>query len=725
MVQLKLYLFGPPRLERAGQPVEINLRKALALMVYLAVTRQTHSRDALATLFWPDSSQRHARASLRRALHQLNQHLRQALAVTAETVAVDPQAELWLDIEVYRRHAAACGTEAGLSPACLARLAEAAALYTADFLAGFTLPDCPDFDEWQFFQAEALRQSLAQILAHLSQAHQARAEFEPAIRYARRWVSLEPLHEPAQRQLMQLYDQAGQPPAALRQYQEYARLLEEALGLPPSAETKTLYEAIKARHWLAPFMTPAGEPQEDSTGRNREGEPAEARTTAARPPRHPAAGAALPETRFVRSGDVHIAYQVLGEGPVDLVVIGGFVSHLEHIWEQPDYARFRRRLASFSRLIMFDKRGVGLSDRTGYPPSLEDTMDDALAVMEAVDSRQAVLFGVSQGGPNCALLAATYPERVLGLILYGSLAKWIRSPDYPWGVTREQFDRTVGRYAIEWGGPVRLEYFAPSRAEDEEFRQWWARLLRLASSPGGIKEVLEVSRDLDVRHILPTIRAPSLVLHRSGDRIIPLEAGRYLAGLLPGAKFVELPGRDHFWWLGETETVLAEIERFIQGLEPSPPPDRMLATILAAESSEPEAGAPAGPGSDYQRKISREIVRFRGREIEQRGGRLVAAFDGPSRALQCAIALKALARTQRRALRTGLHTGECEVTGGRLAGPAVEIAAGVMAAAQPGQVLVTATLKELLLGTEFTFAEGSHTAPAAAAGDWRLFALDY
>lgn len=736
MSQLRLFLFGPPRLERDDQAIEITLRKALALLIYLAVTRQAHSRDALATLLWPDNDQRNARASLRRALHQLNQALRQELVVTPETVALDPQADLWLDIETYQQHLSAClarpEAEAELSPECLSRLAEAVALYTDDFLAGFTLPDCPDFDEWQFFQTESLRQSLSQVLAQLAQAHQAQEEFDQAIAHTRRWLALDPLHEPAQRQLMQLYDQVGRPAAALRQYQAYTRLLEEELGLPPAEETTTLYEAIKAKQLLSPFVK-AIEKQQGDRGAREQGKKHAERFTLAPPlPRFPA----QTETRYVQSGDVHIAYQVFGEGPVDIVVIGGFVSHLEQIWEEPGYARFLQRLASFSRLILFDKRGVGLSDRIGYPPSLEHTMDDTRAVMDAAGSKRAVLFGVSQGGPNSVLFAATYPERVLALVIYGGLARWLRSPDYPWGMTLEQFDRTLGRYVTHWGGPIRLEYFAPSRAEDERLRQWWARLLRLASSPGGIRAVLEVTLEIDVRHILPAIRVPTLVLHRTGDKIIPVEAGRYMARQIPGATFVELPGQDHFWWVGDAEGVLAEIERFLQGLRQSPPPDRMLATILLAEISMPvlseakgkseiaevseqEQALPAG----YRTLVSQEIARFRGREIEQNDRHFLAIFDGPSRAIQCATTISALARAHGVAIRVGLHAGECEFTAGDLGGLAAQIVAGAMAQARPGEVLVTGTVKDLVAGVGFTFEERGTHALAGIAGEWPLFEL--
>jgi DNA-binding SARP family transcriptional activator/pimeloyl-ACP methyl ester carboxylesterase len=527
---LKLFCLGPPRLERDGQPVEIGLRKAWALLIYLAVTRQAHSRDALATLLWPESDQQAARASLRRTLHQLNQRLAEpVITATPDTIRLAQTAELWLDVEAFL---APSGVSANaLSSDGRQRLVQAAALYADDFLAGFSLPDCPAFDEWQFFQRENLRQLLAQVSQQLARAYAAQGDYEFAIHYARRWVALDPLHEPAQRQLMQLYAQAGQLAAALRQYQECARTLEVELGVAPQPETTRLYEAI--RH---------------------------SRGVLAAPPTRE------PEVHYVPSGEVHIAYQALGQGPLDLVFVGGFVSHLEQSWDEPALAEFYRHLAANARLILFDKRGVGLSDRVGYPPTLEQTIDDVLAVMDAAGSRQAVLMGVSEGGPACILMAALHPERVPALILYGTAGKFTRSADYPWALTAEQWDRWTAQLIKGWGGPVAIEYFAPSQAGEAGLRQRWAHLLRSASSPGGIKAVLEVAREIDVRPALPAIHVPTLILHRTGDRMLRVEGARYLAGQIGGADFVEFPGDDHWWFVGDTAPVLSQIDAFLAAL---------------------------------------------------------------------------------------------------------------------------------------------------------------
>lgn len=709
MSHLKLFLFGPPRLEQAGQPVELSLRKAWGVFVYLAVTRQIHSRDALATLFWPEKDHRTGRANLRRILHRLNQLLPgQVLTITAETIQLNPEAGLWIDTETFRQHLAGClppGDAApDLSPACLSRLATAAGLYTDDFLAGFTLPDCPGFDEWQFFQTESLRRSLTQGLVQLVTAHQARQQFEPALAYARRWLALDPLHEPAHRRLMQLYDQTGQPAAALRQYQECHRLLEAELGLPPAEETTTLYEAIKAKQLLAPFVKPTQRAAEPLS-------PPHPRTSARSP---------HPETRYVANGDIHIAYQVLGEGPVDIVFVGGFVSHLEQVWEEPGLARFFERLAAMSRLILFDKRGMGLSDRVGYPPTLENTMDDILTVMQAVDCDQAVLMGVSEGGPNSALFAATYPEKVAALILFGTTARFTRSPDYPWALTAEQFDKWLDYLVTNWGGPLSLEFFAPSQAGEAEFRQWWAKLLRLASSPSGIRAVLEVAKEIDVRHILPAIRVPTLILHRTGDRMMSVEGGRYLAQHIPNAKYVELAGPDHWWWVGEVETLLTEIDTFLKDLQQPIPFDQILATILLVEITGP---APAANDGAYQAALEQEINRFRGRLIRRDKTRWLATFDGPSRAIRCALGLKTVAQASGLIIRAGLHTGECQVTAQGISGAAVQIALNMLEHARPGQIIISNTVKDLVVGAGFSFEECGLYHMSGTPGEWRLFAL--
>jgi DNA-binding SARP family transcriptional activator/pimeloyl-ACP methyl ester carboxylesterase len=533
MSRLELILFGAPRLIYNGNPVEISLHKALALLIYLAVTRQAHTRDALSALLWPENDQSSARANLRRTLYRINQDIGDdVLNTSADLIEINLDMQVELDIETFKEHVKGClAPTENLSIQWLERLANAADLYTQDFLAGFTLPDAPAFDEWQFFEAEGLRQTLTKLLLALAAAYQAQGNFDAAVPYARRLVSLDALRENYHHLLIQLYAQSGQQAAALRQYKELERMLKKELGIPPQPETMELYEKVRRGIEL------------------------------------PASNVSIPyypETRYAKSGDVHIAYQVLGQGPVDLVFVSGFISHVEQVWEEPGLARFFKQLASFSRLILFDKRGIGLSDRVGYPPSLENTMQDILAVMDAAGSNRTYLLGVSEGGPASLLTATRYPERVAGLIVYGSMAKWVKSPDYPYALTSEQHDQWMNLLMENWGKALNIEMFAPSRVKDKEFQQWWARSLRTASSPGEVKKVLEAMRDIDVRSILTDVHIPTLVLHRTGDRAIRVEGGRSLAGQIPGARYVELPGEDHWWWVGDSRAILKEIGDFIK-----------------------------------------------------------------------------------------------------------------------------------------------------------------
>lgn len=535
MSRMEMNLFGPPRLVRDGQVAKIGLRKALALLAYLAVGGRPHSRDALATLFWPESDQQSGRASLRRTLYLLNQTAgSDVLDLGAETVAIAAAADIRLDVQAFQ-DAASAGLHGGgsaeqIDAEALANLLAAAELYTDDFLAGFSLLHCPSFDDWQSFHRDALSQTLAQVLGQLIRLHCANGTYEQAIPFARRALALDPLHEPAHRELIRLYASSGQPAAALRQFEECARILDDEFGVRPQPETIRLYESARL----------AGQ-QPDIVRPERE----------------------RPDACYVNSGDIHIAYHTVGDGPIDLLFVSGFISHLEHKWEEPRLVSFIDRLAGNARLIFFDKRGVGLSDRVGYPPTLENTMDDMLAVMDAVGSDRPVLFGLSEGGPNCALFAATYPERVSGMILYGTLARGSYADDHPWALTRAQFELWLERMMAQWGGPAGIEYFAPGGADDPDLCCWWARMLRLGSSPGSVKAVLEVMRDIDVRPMLPQVRTPTLVLHRSGDRAIRVGAGRCFAAHVPGAAFVELSGDDHWPWIGDMEAVLEQVEAFL------------------------------------------------------------------------------------------------------------------------------------------------------------------
>jgi class 3 adenylate cyclase/alpha-beta hydrolase superfamily lysophospholipase len=439
-----------------------------------------------------------------------------------------------------------------------------------------------------------------------------------------------------------------------------------------------------------------------------------------------------PETRYAKSGDVHVAYQVVGEGAVDLVLVHGWISHLEHQWEDPSLARFLDRLASFSRLILFDKRGTGLSDRVADSalPTLEQRMDDVRAVMDAAGSTRAALFGVSEGGPLSALFAATYPMRTSALIMYGAYAKWISDADYPWAPSREDHEAAFKAYEEHWGTPIGLKVLAPSIASDERWRQWWGQHQRLSASPGAGVTLYRMNVEIDIRQILPTIRVPTLILHRLGDRLMNPAGAKYMAGQIPGAKYVELPGEDHVAWIGEVDILLAEIQEFVTGVRPASEVDRILATVLFVDIvGSTDRAAALGDArwrdlmNNYQQKVGKEVARLGGRVINTAGDGVFASFDGPARAIRCACAVRDAVAALGLTVRSGLHTGECEVDGDKIAGIAVHIGARVAAHAGPGEILLSGTVKDLVAGSGLRFVDrGSHTLKGVA-GRWRLFAV--
>jgi pimeloyl-ACP methyl ester carboxylesterase/DNA-binding winged helix-turn-helix (wHTH) protein len=428
--------------------------------------------------------------------------------------------------------------------------------------------------------------------------------------------------------------------------------------------------------------------------------------------------------QYARSGEVNIAYQVLGSGPVDLVFVMGWVSHLEYSWNEPSFARFLRRLAGFSRLILFDKRGTGLSDRVADLPSLEERMDDVRAVMSAAGSRRAVLLGVSEGGPMCSLFAATYPEQTEALIMIGTYARRLRADDYPWAPTPEEREAFCRDILEHWGGPVGIETRAPSLAADPAFREWWAAYLRMGASPAAAVALTRMNAQIDVRHVLPTIRLPTLVLHRAGDRCLLVEEGRYVASLIPSARFVELPGDDHLPFVGDQDALLDEIERFLTFERARAESNRVLATILCATLSGPKPVRPAASEIDrIHALVAAETQRFRGRDLPRAGERAVSAFDGPARAIRCARAIVAEASHLGIALGIGLHTGEWDTLRAEGEGPVVAAAARIAALAEPGDVLVSRTVVDLIGGSGFQFSDrGTHELAAGEAAQ-PLFAV--
>ena len=427
---------------------------------------------------------------------------------------------------------------------------------------------------------------------------------------------------------------------------------------------------------------------------------------------------AVPRVRYARSGHVNIAYQVVGEGPIDLVFVMGWVSHLEYFWNEPSFARFLTRLSSMGRLILFDKRGTGLSDAVPVSelPSLEQRLDDVRAVMEAARSERAVLVGVSEGGPLCSVFAATYPERTEALIMIGSYARRLWDVDYPWGPTPEQRDAFCDAIVTEWGGPVGIEERGPSKASDPLFRDWWASYLRMGASPGAAVALTRMNAAIDIRNVLPTIRVPTLVLHRRGDRCLKVEEGRYLAASIPGAKLVELDGDDHLPFLGDQDAILREVERFVTRAHVRTTAVHALASVATIS-----CGASGDDLQLLRQVFDREVVWHRGRVLADDGTRLVAAFDGPARAVQCASATVTIGARLRIEARAGVHIGELTPTTD--GGPVVDLSAELAQAAAAGEVIVSRPIVDLLSGSGLEFIDRGRQRVGSPSTDLLTLAL--
>jgi pimeloyl-ACP methyl ester carboxylesterase len=437
-----------------------------------------------------------------------------------------------------------------------------------------------------------------------------------------------------------------------------------------------------------------------------------------------------PVTRYAKVGDVHIAYQTSGAGPTDLVLVPGIFTHLEWQWEEASSARFLERLASFSRLILFDPRGTGLSDRAPELPTLEQQMDDVQAVLDAVGSDRAAFLGISQGGPMAALFAATYPQRTSALILYATYPRVRPAEDFPWGRTDQWLDEYGRTLDEEWGRGSLLPQLAPSRAGDDYFRRWWARFERYSSAPGNALAYFRMNSQIDIRHVLPTVGVPTLVIHRRDDAFRPSETSRYIAERIPGARYLELAGDDHLPFVGDADAILDEIEEFLTGVRRGPEPDRVLATVLFTDIvGSTERAAELGDRrwvdllDEHHGVVRRALDHFRGREVDTAGDGFLATFDGPARAIRCAGAIVDWVRGLGLEVRAGLHTGECELAGDDVRGIAVHIGARVAALAGPGEVLVSSTVKDLVVGSGIEFEDRGEHALKGIPGAWRLFAV--
>jgi pimeloyl-ACP methyl ester carboxylesterase len=438
----------------------------------------------------------------------------------------------------------------------------------------------------------------------------------------------------------------------------------------------------------------------------------------------------LIETRYAKSGELNIAYQVFGDGDVKMVFIPGWASNVENIWTLPEFTEFAEKMAQFARVIVLDRRGTGLSDPVVNPPTLEERMDDVRAVIDAAGWERAVIWGISEGGPMAMMFAATYPHRVQALVLYGTFARFSRANDYPHGYPSEVNEKWVADLEATWGSGELSRSFAPSMSNDAATMRILARLERMAMSPGTARKLFGLLTQTDVRHVLPAIRVPTLILHRSEDKPVRIGHARYLAERIAGAKYVELPGADHMPMMGDVDALLGEVREFLTGERAAPESDRILATILFCDIVDSTRRATELGDHEWKKlllqfyaMVDGKLHHFRGRKLDTAGDGLFAAFDGPARAARCGAALVGAAKALSLQIRVGVHTGECEVLGEKYSGIAVHLGARVASAAEPGQVLVTSTVKDLVVGSGIHFEDLGPRTLKGVPDQWRLFRL--
>lgn len=522
----QLNSLGALRLEWQGQARTPARKKAWALLLFLVLSRRPHSRDSLASWFWPDLEKRQGRTSLRSTLSDLNRILGNDWVVRhgdalsfnqAFPVAVDS-----LQLMEARRQKLILPLEQLYG-------------WSGELAEGFRLPGCDAFEEWLYFQRGSLRQEFLELLELKVASASADGEWDTMADAAKLWISCDPLSEKAHLALIQALTLLGRVEQALDQYRVLESALQNELGVKPA---KSIEDYVNE---LRQDRPPA------SISFERPGENC---------------GLDMGDVAYARNGDLHIAYREIGKGPDVLIYLWGFISHLDQATEEPRLLSYITQLSRRYRLILFDKRGMGLSDRTGHPPSLAETASDVIALMDHLKIHSATLLGQSEGGPAAITCAHRYPDRIERLILVGTAAKWTRSTDYPHTLAPELYDKWLDVLESSWGHAVNLKQFAPSCAGDEKVIKWWSKTLRLASSPGAIRAVLEVAKDIDIRHLLPDIRQPCLIVQIKGDRLIRVENGRFLAERIPDATYLELPGQDHWLWVQETEQFFRSVDVF-------------------------------------------------------------------------------------------------------------------------------------------------------------------
>jgi DNA-binding SARP family transcriptional activator/class 3 adenylate cyclase len=727
---VKFLVLGPLEILDAEQPVHLGSAKQRLLLAALLVqANAVVSADRLADILWADDPPTDTAATLQNYVSRLRATLEPGTPAGALGSLLLTRAPGYL-LQVDSNQVDASRFEKLVAEGRVA-LREGdpdhAAKQLSEALELWRGPALAEFADEPFARAERARLDELRV-----NAFEDRIDAELALgRHGELIGDLEaaarhnPLRERLWARWMLALYRCGRQAEALGAYRELRAHLGDELGITPNPELVALEEAILLQKpeldWVPPRPQPPGAQA-----------PTQDRGTQ-RPPLGTSPTHAMPKTRYARASDgVHIAYQVMGDGPFDLIEVGGFASHLEVAWEGAEYTHYLRRLSSFARLICFDKRGTGMSDPVSVNalPSLEQRMDDFRAVLDAVGSEHAALFGESDGGQMAALFAATYPERTRALVTYGCYPRLRSAPDFPWGQSDELLEAFATDMEATWGDEIpEGSVWAATATRNPRFRDWLGRWTRNAASPGAAATLLRMSYEIDVRPVLSAIRVPTLVLHRADDPLIPVDQGRYVAAHIPGAKFVELPGDDRLVFAGDVDRLVDEIEEFLTGHRPGPDPDRILTTLLYTDIVDSTRRA-AELGDRRWREVLNwhdevmrcELERFRGREVTATGDGYLAAFDGPARAVQCAFALTESARRIGVELRVGVHTGECEQRGDQLGGIAVHIAARVAALAQPGQVLASRTVRDLVAGSGLGFSDCGEHQLKGVPEKWSLYA---
>ena len=717
---MEFLILGALEVRDGGRQLALGAPKQRALLAILLIhANEPVPRDRLIDELWGESPPARAAHSVQVYVSQLRKLLEvedagesagvlRTAGLGYELRIGSDQLDLWrFERLCTEGRKALVGGEPGRAAAVLR---EALQLWRGPPLADFSYEG---FAQTEIVRLDGLR---LQALEDRVDADLALARHADLIPELEALASAHPRRERLRGQLMLSLYQSGRQTDALETFRQYRQTLDEQLGLEPGRTLQKLEAGILNHE---PRLDPPQTP----------GLPAA--------PRPPTRGVGALETRYAKSGDVSIAYQVVGDGPFDLIHVPGFVSHVQLRWGVPGWGPILDGLASFSRLILFDKRGTGMSDRVSGAPTLETRMDDLRAVMDAAGSTRAALFGVSEGAPMSLLFAATYPERTAALVLRSGYPRTMWAPDYPWGRTEDEYRRDLDHERALFGPREQAEETVRSlgwRFENDDVPAI-VDYLRLAASPGAVEALARMNRDIDVRHVLPAIRVPTLILHGSEDTVIPLAVASYMAKRIPGARLVELKGGGHLHFGQDSASTQAEAARFLNEVWQSngwgdSEPDRVLATVLVVDIVGSNARAASLGNRAWNDLLERhhgltrrQVVRFRGREVETAGDGFFASFDGPARAIRCARAILDSTSELGLETRTGLHTGECELVDHKMAGIAVQTGARVAAHAQPGEVLVSRTVKDLVAGSNLTFEDRGTHELQDIPGEWHLYSV--